>query len=89
MKSSVLILAAAIFAAGCVSNPGTETTQRETLVDASGRVTGYQERIDGRMIMFDAQGNRTGERWLDNRNDGANPGNKGIAVTVEPVGGSK
>ena len=89
MKTRLLLAAAAIFAAGCANDPGISMAQRETLVDASGRVTGYQERIDGRMIMFDAQGNRTGERWLDNRNDGANPGNKGIAVTVEPVGGSK
>ena len=89
MKSSVLILVAAIFAAGCANDSRNDPAQRENLVDASGRVVGYQQRIEGRTIMFDTQGNRTGERWLDNRNDGANPGNKGIAVSVEPVGESK
>lgn len=89
MTSRLAILAVSILVAGCANDPGFGTAQRETLVDSSGRVTGYQQRIEGRTIMFDTQGNRTGERWLDNRNDGANPGNKGIAVSVEPVGESK
>ena len=89
MNRKAAILAVAIIAAGCATDSGFETGRRENLVDASGRVVGYQQRIEGRTIMFDTQGNRTGERWLDNRNDGANPGNKGIAVSVEPVGESK
>lgn len=45
-----------------------------------GEVVGYEERIPGGSILRNVNGKAIGERWVDIRSRGSNPGNSGLAI---------
>ena len=89
MRNGILTVAAAILVTGCAAGPQSEADHRGGMADSFGNVMGHEEHIGGRTRLFDPNGNPVGERWVDLRNEGTNPGNKGISVVVEPVASPK
>jgi hypothetical protein len=63
---------------------GTEAVAQTVLylprTNEQGELAGYEEPVAGGSILRDFNGKAVGERWVDMRSRGSNPGNKGLAV---------
>jgi hypothetical protein len=63
---------------------GSETVAQTFLylprINKQGEVVGYEERVPGGSILRDVHGRAIGERWVDMRSRGSNPGNSGLAI---------
>ena len=77
----IAILAASVLAFGCAMQPAYQG--RTSLTNADGHVVGYEERVAGGSILRNLNGKVIGERWVDMRSRGSNPGNGGIAIVYQ------
>ena len=80
MWHKIAILAASVLAFGCAMQPAFHQIGRTSVINADGYVVGYEERVAGGSILRNLDGKVIGERWLDMRSRGSNPGNSGIAI---------
>ena len=80
MPFKALIIFSSALVLGCAAQPNYTPSGRTDLVNADGHVFGYEERIAGGSILRNLSGKVIGERWVDMRNRGSNPGNGGIAI---------
>lgn len=50
-----------------------------------GAVVGYEEASRRGAVLLDLQGRRIGNRFVDSRSQGTNPGNRGITIVFVPA----
>ena len=53
-------------------------------LDEKGRVTAYEERIKGGVVLWDLRGKRVGSRYVDLRSRGSNAYNSGLTIVFRP-----
>jgi len=53
-------------------------------LDEKGRVTAYEERIKGGVVLWDLRGKRVGSRYVDLRSRGTNAYNSGLTIVFRP-----
>jgi hypothetical protein len=53
-------------------------------LDEKGRITAYEERIKGGVVLWDLRGKRVGSRYVDLRSRGTNAYNSGLTIVFRP-----